>query len=35
MSSEDDDWARYERKIQVGKPESSIPATRLGETKPT
>ena len=35
MSSEDDDWARYEGKIQVGKPEYPISATRLGKTKPS
>ena len=35
MSSEDDDWSRYEGKIQVGKPEYPISATRLGQTKPS
>ena len=35
MSKEDDDWALYEGKIQVEKPASPCPATRLGKTKPS
>ena len=35
MSKEDDDWALYEGKIQVEKPASPSPATRLCKTKPS
>ena len=34
-SSEDDEWARFEGKIQVSKHEYPISATRLAKTKPS
>ena len=35
MSREVDDWAQYEGKVQVEKPASPSPATRLVKTKPS